>query len=283
LTTGLGPAWTLPLSPPWRADKIPGGYVVRDADGQALVWIFSRDSEAEAMQAKVLTKTKLAGLPSNVGARLPQSTREGGLGRAKPPACTLFGGVAFQQHSVDRHYGTQRWPTRDTGLGQLREASMRLPTLSLLLISAVLFGEMHAASAQSPNSYPWCSRGGDGDINYNICYFTSKEQCQGTTLGVGAFCFANQYYSPPVSDEAVNAPRPRGGERYQLPGEPSRQVDARAVRAKQSAATRERSPAGRPDAGAAEAQVPKQEMPSFPFADVIAAGVARVVSAVDGR
>jgi hypothetical protein len=41
--------------PPWRADKIPGGYVVRDANAQALVWI-SRDNEAEAMQAKVLTK-----------------------------------------------------------------------------------------------------------------------------------------------------------------------------------------------------------------------------------
>jgi hypothetical protein len=155
---------------------------------------------------------------------------------------------------------------------------MRLPTLSLLLISAVLFGEMHAASAQSPNSYPWCSRGGDGD-GYNICYFTSKEQCQGTTLGVGAFCFANKYYSPPASDEAVNAPRPPAGEL----GEPGRQVGARVVRARQSAATRERSPGDRLDAGAAEAQVPKQETPSFPLADVIAAGVARVVSAVDGR
>ena len=39
--------------PPWRPDKFPGGYVVRDADGQAHVWIYSRDSEAESMQAKV--------------------------------------------------------------------------------------------------------------------------------------------------------------------------------------------------------------------------------------
>jgi hypothetical protein len=31
---------------PWRADKMPGGYVVRDANGQALV---SRDNEAEAL------------------------------------------------------------------------------------------------------------------------------------------------------------------------------------------------------------------------------------------
>jgi hypothetical protein len=38
---------------PWRADKMPGGYVVRDANGQALVYVYSRDSEAEGMQAKV--------------------------------------------------------------------------------------------------------------------------------------------------------------------------------------------------------------------------------------
>jgi hypothetical protein len=27
---------------PWRADKITGGYVIRDANGQALVYIYSR-------------------------------------------------------------------------------------------------------------------------------------------------------------------------------------------------------------------------------------------------
>ena len=42
--------------PPWRADKFPGGYVVRDANGQALVYVYSRDNEDEARQAKVLTK-----------------------------------------------------------------------------------------------------------------------------------------------------------------------------------------------------------------------------------
>jgi hypothetical protein len=42
--------------PPWRVDTIPGGYVVRDASGQALAYIYSRDNEAEARQAKVLTK-----------------------------------------------------------------------------------------------------------------------------------------------------------------------------------------------------------------------------------
>jgi len=43
---------------PWRADKISGGYVVRDANRQAPVYIYSRDSEAER-QAKVLTPRQL--------------------------------------------------------------------------------------------------------------------------------------------------------------------------------------------------------------------------------
>jgi Protein of unknown function (DUF3551) len=134
---------------------------------------------------------------------------------------------------------------------------MRLPILSLLLISAVSFGEMHAASAQSP-TYPWCSRSGDGES----CYFASKEQCQGTTSRVGAFCIANRNYrpSPPASDEAVNAPRPPGAERVGARQSP-------AVRAKQSASTGERSPGSRLDVSAAGAQVPKQETRSLPSED----------------
>jgi K+/H+ antiporter YhaU regulatory subunit KhtT len=57
--------------PPWRADKMPGGYVVRDANGQALAYIYSRDSEAEAMQAKVLTKDEARRIAVNI-ARLPE-------------------------------------------------------------------------------------------------------------------------------------------------------------------------------------------------------------------
>ena len=42
--------------PPWRADRIPGGYVVRDANLQSIAYVYSRTTEAEAIQAKVLTK-----------------------------------------------------------------------------------------------------------------------------------------------------------------------------------------------------------------------------------
>jgi hypothetical protein len=56
---------------PWRADKIPGGYVVRDANGQALAFVYSRDSDAEARQAKVLTKDEARRIAVNI-ARLPE-------------------------------------------------------------------------------------------------------------------------------------------------------------------------------------------------------------------
>jgi hypothetical protein len=36
---------------PWRADKVPGGYVVRDATGQALAYLYGRETEADAVLA----------------------------------------------------------------------------------------------------------------------------------------------------------------------------------------------------------------------------------------
>jgi hypothetical protein len=50
---------------PWRADN-----VVRDANGQALVYVYSRDNEAEALQAKVLTADEARWIAINV-AKLP--------------------------------------------------------------------------------------------------------------------------------------------------------------------------------------------------------------------
>jgi hypothetical protein len=45
---------------PWRADPMPGGYVVRDANGQALAFIYSRETEAEARQLhRVCSKLSL--------------------------------------------------------------------------------------------------------------------------------------------------------------------------------------------------------------------------------
>ena len=69
---------------------------------------------------------------------------------------------------------------------------MRLLILSLVLANAALMSVADPASAQSPTSYPWCSRSFDRTSNIN-CYFTSKEQCQRTISGIGAFCFPSPY------------------------------------------------------------------------------------------
>jgi hypothetical protein len=55
---------------PWHADTISGGYVVRDASGQSIAYIYSRGTEVEARQANVLTKDEGRRIALNI-ARLP--------------------------------------------------------------------------------------------------------------------------------------------------------------------------------------------------------------------
>ena len=55
---------------PWHAEKIPGGYVVRDANAQALAYPYGRPSEAEATEAKALTEDEARHVAVNM-ARLP--------------------------------------------------------------------------------------------------------------------------------------------------------------------------------------------------------------------
>jgi Pentapeptide repeats (8 copies) len=87
--------------PPWRADRTPHGYVVRDANGQGLACLFSRNSEAEAPQAKVLTKDEprriavnVARLPELSGANLSGASLSGarfrGATSARQDSCSAF-------------------------------------------------------------------------------------------------------------------------------------------------------------------------------------------------
>jgi hypothetical protein len=58
------------LPAPWRTEKMPGGCVVHDANGQALAYVYSRANEAEALQAKVLTEDEARRIAANI-AKLP--------------------------------------------------------------------------------------------------------------------------------------------------------------------------------------------------------------------
>jgi hypothetical protein len=41
--------------PPWTVEQIPGGYKVKDANGQSLAYVYGRETRVDADMAHVLT------------------------------------------------------------------------------------------------------------------------------------------------------------------------------------------------------------------------------------
>jgi hypothetical protein len=79
------------------------------------------------------------------------------------------------------------------------EIPMRSRIVSLVLVSAALMGATASASAQSPYSYPWCSRQLVRDGFTTSCYFTSYQQCMTTISGIGGYCYQSPYYHGPAT------------------------------------------------------------------------------------
>jgi hypothetical protein len=65
------------MPPPWRAEKFSGGYVVRDANGFAVAYVYGRSTKDEAMAAKQMTMDE-ARRASNI-AKLPETLKRGEL------------------------------------------------------------------------------------------------------------------------------------------------------------------------------------------------------------
>ena len=55
---------------PWTVEQIPGGYKVRDATGQALAYVYGRETRADADIAKLLTMDEARRVAANI-AKLP--------------------------------------------------------------------------------------------------------------------------------------------------------------------------------------------------------------------
>lgn len=73
---------------------------------------------------------------------------------------------------------------------------MRLPVLSLFLITAAIIGRPETTYAQSPESYPWCGTRYIFSGGSRSCYYTSWEQCMATMSGAGGLCTQSPYYHP---------------------------------------------------------------------------------------
>jgi hypothetical protein len=56
--------------PPWTVEQIPGGYEVKDASGQSLVYVYGRETKADADIANVLTMDEARRIAANI-AKLP--------------------------------------------------------------------------------------------------------------------------------------------------------------------------------------------------------------------
>jgi hypothetical protein len=59
------------FSPPWTVEQMPGGYKVKDANGQSLAYVYGRETKADADTARVLTMDEARRIASNI-AKLPK-------------------------------------------------------------------------------------------------------------------------------------------------------------------------------------------------------------------
>jgi hypothetical protein len=100
---------------------MPGGYAVRDAIGQALAYMYSRDNPTEALQVKMLTKDEARRIAGNI-ARLPEllgravetdpSAIQGWLGHRSITSTAVYTALTPSRQFASRSPGWCRTPDR---------------------------------------------------------------------------------------------------------------------------------------------------------------------------
>ena len=73
----MSPQSTRRFPPPWTVEQIPGGYKVKDANGQSLAYVYGRETRADADIAHVARRiaSNIAKLPAYLAAN-PDAANE---------------------------------------------------------------------------------------------------------------------------------------------------------------------------------------------------------------
>ena len=86
----------------WCCERIAGGYVVKDVTGQALAYVYARETRGDADTAKVLTMDEARRVASNI-AKLPTLL-------SKRPDGFKFAGASDIRALTNNHEEQSRWP-----------------------------------------------------------------------------------------------------------------------------------------------------------------------------